>query len=207
MSRDHEVTGEGEGRCAAGSPRENPARIGAEVLFRDHALFVATFLQRLGVRTEEIDDLVQEVFLVAHRKGGYDDTGPAQPRSWLGAIAVLLARSHHRKLGRKRETLQDDALLSATSPERTPHECLETKESLARVQTALDQLDLEHRAAFVLYELEGVPCQAIAASFDVPVGTVYSRLHHARRRFTEVYAAMELDETQVGSPLSTVEGR
>jgi len=58
------------------------------------------------------------------------------------------------------------------------------------VQRALDTLDLEHCAAFVLYEFAGESCEAIAASLSIPVGTVYSRLHHARRRFEQAYAAL-----------------
>jgi RNA polymerase sigma-70 factor (ECF subfamily) len=136
-----------------------------------------------------VDDLVQEVFLVAHRKGGYVP-GAGQPRTWLAAITLHVARSGHRSRSRRHEApdeLDQDALAYAG---RDPSETLEIKKSLARVQQALDTLDLEHRAAFVLYEIEGEPCDTIAASFGVPVGTIYSRLHHARRRFLDAYSAL-----------------
>lgn len=168
-------------------------RIGAEALFRAHATFVAAFLGRLGVPAAEIDDLVQEVFLVVHRKGGYEQ-GPAAPRSWLGAIAVRLARGRHRSAGRKREHGDEPALQAAVSPTATPAEQLEARQALDRVQRALDTLDLEHRAAFVLYEIEGQSCQDIAGSFGVPVGTVYSRLHSARRRFLQAHGAQAPSE-------------
>jgi RNA polymerase sigma-70 factor (ECF subfamily) len=74
------------------------------------------------------------------------------------------------------------------------------RKSVARVQQALDTLDHEHRAAFVLYEIEGETCDAIAISFGVPVGTIYSRLHFARRRFLAAYAALTRDDPTAARP-------
>jgi RNA polymerase sigma-70 factor (ECF subfamily) len=164
-------------------------RIGAEALFRAHAGFVAAFIRRLGIQPGDADDLVQEVFLVAHRKGGYVP-GPGQPRTWLAAIALRVARSAHRARSRQRETLEASALDAIAAPGGDPEAALQVHESLARVQQALDTLDLEHCAAFVLYEIEGEPCEAIAAAFEVPIGTIYSRLHHARRRFVDAYSTL-----------------
>jgi RNA polymerase sigma-70 factor (ECF subfamily) len=73
---------------------------------------------------------------------------------------------------------------------------LETRNALAMVQAALDQLPLELRAAFVLYEIESESCESIAATWQVPVGTVYSRLHNARKRFLQAYAAHAQHETE-----------
>ena len=82
-----------------------------------------------------------------------------------------------------------------------PGEALELRRALERVQRALDTLDIDHRATFVLYELEGQSCEAIAASFGVPIGTVYSRLHHARKRFTGAYAELAGDARLPGARL------
>jgi RNA polymerase sigma-70 factor (ECF subfamily) len=170
--------------------REQAAgRLDAQALFRAHAPFVASFLHRLGIARDDVDDLVQEVFLVAHRKGGYVP-GAAQPRTWLAAIAVRVAHAGRRAHARRREHGDEPALHAASSAD-DPARTLETKRSLERVQRALEGLDLEHRAAFVLYEIEGESCESIAGSFEVPVGTVYSRLHHARRRFVQAYAELD----------------
>jgi RNA polymerase sigma-70 factor (ECF subfamily) len=164
-------------------------RWSAEALFRAHAPFVAAFAARLGALPGEVEDIVQEVFLVAHAKGGYEP-GPALPRSWLAAIALRVTKNHQRSRMRRREDASD-ALDAQACGARSPHESAEVVQSLERVQRALDTLDLEHRATFILFEIEGEPGQAIAASFGVPIGTVYSRLHHARRRFAEAYRATE----------------
>jgi RNA polymerase sigma-70 factor, ECF subfamily len=172
-----------------GSGREQSGgRLDAQALFRAHAPFVASFLHRLGTPRADVDDLVQEVFLVAHRKGGYVP-GPARPRTWLAAIAVRVAHAGHRARARLHEAVDDGALQAAVS-DADPAEAADARRSLVRVQRALETLDLEHRAAFVLYELEGESCESIADSFGVPVGTVYSRLHHARKRFLDAYASL-----------------
>ena len=161
-----------------------PERIGVEALFRAHAVFVAKFLQRLGTPPSELDDLVQEVFMVAHRKGGYV-RGPAQPRSWLGAIALRIAQAGRRS--RLRHEAPNSPAVDDMSVTPAMAENVDTSRAIERVQRALDTLPLEQRAAFVLFEIEGESCESIAAVWEVPVGTVYSRLHVARRSFTRAY--------------------
>ena len=164
--------------------------IEAEALFRAHARFVAGFVTRLGVRGEEVDDVVQEVFLTAHRRGGFEP-GPAKPTTWLAEIAVRVV-STQRRTQRRRKTEQDDrALEAAVSGAGSPHENAEQRQALARVDRALQSIDVDRRAVFVLFEIEGEPCDAIAAGLGVPVGTVHSRLHTARREFAEAHARLE----------------
>ena len=167
-------------------------RMDVEALFRAHAGFVAAFLGRLGVPQADVDDRVQEVFLVAHRKGGYTP-GQGHPRTWLGAIAVRVASTARRSVARRRED-GSDALLARIAPQASPAEVVEQRRALDRVPHALDSLDREHRSVFVLYEIDGQPCEAIAESFGIPVGTVYSRLHNARRRFKQLYAELSPDD-------------
>lgn len=174
----------GEARRAVTYERQS-----AEALFLEHAEFVAQFLHRLGVQSADVDDVVQEVFIVAHRKGGYEP-GPAKPRTWLAAIATRLAAASRRGRARRREDYDEVALDVAQAEGRGPAEAAEIAQSMTRVQQALDTLDPAHRAAFVLYEIEGTPCDEIATALGVPIGTVYSRLHHARSRFAEAHAKL-----------------
>lgn len=159
-------------------------------LFRDHAEFVANFAVRLGVRREEVDDVVQEVFLVAHRRGGFVP-GPARPTTWLAEITLRIVQSGRRKLRRSREDADDDAIAAAQARKgSSPGEQVEASEALQRVQQALDTLDEGKRAVFILFELEGESCESIAAGLGIPVGTVYSRLHKARKQFMEAHARL-----------------
>jgi RNA polymerase sigma-70 factor (ECF subfamily) len=173
-------------------PAESPGAQDVSTLFRAHAGFIASFLRRLGAPAPDVDDLVQEVFLVAHRKGGYQP-GTGQPRTWLAAIALRVASTGRRSRGRRRE----DPLAEVGGSEQAsddPARTLEARRALERVQRALDSLELDQRAAFVLYELEGQSCESIAAAFEVPIGTIYSRLHHARKRFLDAHAQLLREE-------------
>lgn len=168
---------------AATSP---PVHRGAEELFRKHGRFVADFAARLGVRSQEIDDVVQEVFLVAHRRGGYVD-GPATPTSWLAQITLLTVRTRRRTERRRPSSAEAHDMDTIEAHGASPHEAMAAAQAMERVQQALDAIDLDHRAVFILFEIEQESCHAIAASLGVPIGTVYSRLHAARRRFEEAH--------------------
>jgi RNA polymerase sigma-70 factor (ECF subfamily) len=163
--------------------------VSTERLFRDHAAFVARLLYRLGVSADELDDVVQEVFLVVHRNGGYSP-GPAKPTTYLANIAVRAASSHRRK-----RVAQRDRLHSAAPDELaggpSPIELLERDEAARLLQTALDRLDPNLRAALVLVELEGESCTEVARGLGIPVGTVYWRLHRARKAFQTVVQALQ----------------
>lgn len=168
-----------------GTPRE---AIGAADLFRDHAAFVARFLARLGVPRDDVEDLVQEVFLTAHRRGGFVP-GLARPTTWLAEIALRVA-STQRRSRRRKPVHASDGLDHAAARDGDPVERAVAREALARVERALAGMDLDRRAVFVLFEIEGQGCDVIAAGLGIPVGTVYSRLHAARKEFLEVYRSL-----------------
>jgi RNA polymerase sigma-70 factor (ECF subfamily) len=174
-----------------------PAHLGARELFVAHAPFVARFLARLGASRSDLDDLVQEVFLVAHRHGGFTpDRGRAT--TWLAHIAMRVASNARRTRRRRKEWNDDAELTEHASTTADPCQNAEVAESLARVGRALDSLELERRALFILSEVEGESCDAIALGLGIPVGTVYSRLHRARKDFQRAYERVL--ETRQESP-------
>lgn len=158
------------------------AVLGAEALYRAHAPFVAGFLARLGTPRAELADLVQEVFLVAHRRGGFVP-GAAKPTTWLAEIALRVSANARRSRQRGARSDGADALELLEAPGPTPEQRALAAASIARVQACVDTLDDQHREAFLLYEVAGESTADIAATLGVPVGTVHSRLHHARKRF------------------------
>lgn len=159
----------------------------AAALFRAHAAFVARILARSGVAQRDLEDLVQEVFLVAHRRGGFV-VETAKPTTWLARIALGLAANHRRK---NRPV--------PTDPRRADDlrgsESADAGEVRRRVQFALGSMSEGKRLVFMLYELEGVSGDDIAASLQIPVGTVWSRLFSARREFT---SAIESEVSALG---------
>lgn len=159
-------------------------RISAADLYREHAGFTANFIFRLGVAERDVPDLVQEVFLVAHRKGGFRP-GAAKPRTWLCGIAVRLVANHRR---RRRASLDSGAMEQAVS-ETSPESRAAARQALVRVRECLAALDEPLRAVFVMFELEGFKATEIADALDIPEGTVHSRLHRARDLFRSRYEA------------------
>jgi RNA polymerase sigma-70 factor, ECF subfamily len=171
--------GEGGAKTSAEAPRVLHT---AEALFRDHAIPIGRLLRRCGVCQDELDDAVQEVFLVAHKLGGYEP-GAARPFTWLAEIAVRVAFAHRRKRRmRSVEQVHPAAGHRATSY-RTPIHDLEAGELVRLLQSVLTSLTSEKRDVFILCEIDGRSCDSVARDLGVPVGTVYSRLHAARKAF------------------------
>ena len=169
---------------ARGSQQETVS-IDSETLFSRYAQFVASFLYRQGARGADIEDLVQEVFLTAHRKGGYR-AGPASPTTFLAHLALEANLKRRRGESRWQRSQSADASQAIVGGgPSSPSDTFAARESARRLQAALDEMEPGHRAVFILFELEGEPCDSIAAGLGVPIGTVYSRLHAARRAFRE----------------------
>nr|ADT71693.1 RNA polymerase sigma-70 factor [uncultured organism] len=195
-------------RRAAGHGPYEPAFVSQDQaidsgsLFCRHAPFVANFLVRLGVDRSELDDVVQDVFMIAHRRGGYIP-GPARPTTWLASIALRVNANRRRSQRRARVQTDMTPIERAASMSPSPSEAAEVQESLERVQVALDAMDESMRSVFVLFELADEPCEAIAAGLGIPVGTVYSRLHAARKQFAKAHRRL-LARASLSTPPPTV---
>lgn len=175
-------------------PREGRSEaVAVGELYRAHARFVAGLLTKLGARREDVEDVVQEVFLIAHRRGGFVP-GAAKPTTWLGEIAVRVWSNWRRS--QRRKPLEPAGDLASEAGGSDPERAASAQRALSRVQRCLEALDLEHRTVFVLFELEGQSGADIAAALGVPVGTVHRRLHTARKRFRESYGVP--DEVEHG---------
>jgi RNA polymerase sigma-70 factor (ECF subfamily) len=151
-------------------------------LFREYAPAVSKVLRKCGVQDDELDDAVQEVFLVAHRRGGYEP-GAALPFTWLAEIAVRVAFAYRRKRRARAIEHVDPPAIRRAPSYRTPIQDLEAGELVKLFQTTLNSLAPEKRDVFISCEIDGRSCEAVAKDLGIPVGTVYSRLHAARRVF------------------------
>ena len=152
--------------------------LGAAQVYELHADFVWRTLQHLGVRDADLEDLGQEVFVTVHRKLSSFD-GRSKLTTWLFGICLNLVHRHRRRAYFRLERPH------AEPPERvdphTPEEQYAGEEARVRLERLLEKLSPERRATFLLFEVEGVSCEEIAERTAVPVGTVYSRLHLARK--------------------------
>lgn len=164
-------------------------RMSTEQLFRHYAPFVERFLVRLGVNESSIDDVVQEVFLVAHRSGGYMP-GPAKPTTYLATIAVHAASAHRRAQKSRAARCASRDIDELVTPEHDPAQQLEARDSLRQLQSALDRLDDNLRTTLLMADGIGQTCPVIASAMDVPLGTVYWRLDRARKQFRAAWTTV-----------------
>ncbi|HWA74230.1 MAG TPA: RNA polymerase sigma factor [Polyangiaceae bacterium] len=153
-----------------------------EELYDTEFEFVWRTLRRLGVPEADLPDVVQEVFLVVHRRLS-DFEGRSKVTTWLFRIAMGVARDRRRKAHVRRELLDPNVFDSVADPAPDATQELERRDDLALFDSALDGLDLDQRAVFALFELEGMSGQDIATTLQIPLGTVYSRLRLARIAF------------------------
>jgi RNA polymerase sigma-70 factor, ECF subfamily len=175
------------GRAVA--PRER-AYTFAEVYDATFA-FVWRSARRLGTPVLTVDDVVQETFVIVHRRLG-EFEGRSSLRTWLFGILRNVVRAHRRSLLAKNlhaihpESAADLEALRDAAP--GPHEIVAQAEAVRLVDQLLEALDEEKREVFVLAELEQMTAPEIAAALAIPVNTVYSRLRIARHEFAAAAA-------------------
>jgi RNA polymerase sigma-70 factor (ECF subfamily) len=175
-------------------PRE-PAGVGFaarastdfEAIYREHFRFVWRSVRRLGIDPSFVDDVVQETFLVVHRRLS-DFEGRSSTKTWLYGIVRRVIADHRRSLRRK-PAFADSATDVEHATDGTTVGPLASAEQAERVRLLyrlLEQLDEEKREVFILTEFEGMTIVEISEALDVNANTVSSRLRAARQRFEEV---------------------
>lgn len=158
-----------------------PASVAPELtlhsIFQAEHDFVWRSLVHLGIASRDADDVLQEVFLVVHRRlPDYDRSRPL--RAWLWGIARNVAHNHRR--ASRREARRLDEL--GRQPE-VADESLERAPELLAVRRVLLAMEEDFRDVLVLSDVEGLTANEIAAALDLKPNTVYSRLRLARERF------------------------
>lgn len=142
--------------------------------------FVWRVLQTLGVAPPQLEDAVQDVFVVVHRRLA-EWEGRAAITTWLFAIARRVASGYRRRAGRPTEPLAPDALDAQGAGD--PFAELSRVEAARAVTAILASLDEDQRLVFALVELEQIPVPEVARMLDLKLNTAYSRLRLARHAF------------------------
>jgi RNA polymerase sigma-70 factor (ECF subfamily) len=137
------------------------------------------FVARATADAEDVDDLVHSTFLAAAKVASRYDGRPSC-RPWLVGIAVRLLRRRRRAFGTLLAALT--SLRGAKSTTTDPRPALLARNDLER---ALARMSEAKRVALLMAEVEGWSSEEIATALDVPIGTVWSRLHAARRELRE----------------------
>jgi RNA polymerase sigma-70 factor (ECF subfamily) len=150
-------------------------------IYSAHGRFVWLSLQRLGIHPSDLDDIAQDVFMIVHRRL---DTFDRRSRitTWLFGICMRVAANYRRRRRWTREVLSGGAEDDRPANLVAADDILMRREERELAERALGRLDVAKRATFVMFEIESLSCLEIAELMNVPVGTVYSRLHGARRQ-------------------------
>jgi RNA polymerase sigma-70 factor (ECF subfamily) len=155
-------------------------QIGALGLLYDrYSSGVYDFVRRATTDESDVDDIVQATFLSAAKTiASYD--GKQTCHTWLVGIAGRILYRRRRGLSRWARALRE---LSIRDADRysDPHQELSARDEVQRLSSALARLSEPKRVVLLLAEAEEQSCEQIAQALQVPVGTVWTRLYHARR--------------------------
>ncbi|RUL88296.1 sigma-70 family RNA polymerase sigma factor [Tautonia sociabilis] len=199
------MTGTDDDQPLVEAARAGRAEAFGELVKRHQDRLYPTLLRLTG-SAEDAQDLLQESFLRAYKKLGRF-RGGSSFYTWLYRLAVNLALSHRRR--RKGPVRLSELRGEGAAPLEPPADPTRSDPTLpaeqaereAIIQAALDALAPDHRAVVVLKEFDGLRYEEIAATLGVPVGTVRSRLHRARRELRDRLSGI-VDEPAVrqGTP-------
>jgi len=158
-----------------------------DALYDDYADFVWRNVRRLGVAPAALDDAVQDVFVVAHRRMAEVEQ-PESLRAWMFGILVRVVRDYRRTLRRKDPHQRSNG--PAVDPDEiadtragNPQEAAERLDAVRLLHLMLNELDDAKREVFVLAELEEMTEREISEALGENANTVHSRLRAARRGF------------------------
>jgi RNA polymerase sigma-70 factor, ECF subfamily len=149
--------------------------------------FVWRSVLNRGIPPWGVDDVVQEVFIVVHRKlAGFE--GRSSLRTWLAMVVRRVVADHVRKRGNAPagEALDGDSV----SQLQGPAEALEAKAAARILDALLAEMTEPQREVFILHEIEQMTGREIAEITTTNENTVHTRLRAARRIFQEGLARL-----------------
>ena len=164
----------------AASPKIRAAEERFRALVEGESEFVWRSLRRLGVLPSDLDDALQEVFVVAARR--LRDIQGGRERSFLFGISVRVA-STRRRTARRHPEDGEGGLAEKPSDDLDPEQLSELRQARPLLQEILDSMSDDCRAVFILAELEELSTLDIADALRIPHGTASSRLRSARETF------------------------
>ncbi|HVZ85433.1 MAG TPA: sigma-70 family RNA polymerase sigma factor [Polyangia bacterium] len=138
--------------------------------------YLFVLLQRFGARPAEIEDLLQDIFVVLYRHWPrLDTTRPLRP--WLFGVTLRVTRAQRRR--RAREEPRENANPEELAPD--PAVGFEERESMALLRAALDCIPLPRRSVVMMHDMDGLEVADIAGRLAMTKMGVYSRLYKGRR--------------------------
>lgn len=159
-----------------------------EELARENGTSISRLLSYLGVPSRDVEDALQDVFLIAHRRLAempelMGHTG------WLRGVAINVARNRRRTGRRSRVAFVNEP--PDLVDEATPEQAAMNKREAVFLLELLEKLPEEHRTVIVLFEIEGLPMKQIAEIEGIALATAYSHLHKGRAALKQEFERQE----------------
>jgi RNA polymerase sigma-70 factor, ECF subfamily len=160
-----------------------------EQLYAEYVAMVWSGLRRLGVPEASIEDAVQDVFLVVHRRLA-DFEGRSSIKTWLYGIVLRVAKDYRRTLVRQAQKVERLAEILSVSPVSppTPVREAERREANRALHAILAELDEGHREVLVLVEIEDFSVRDAAAMLHLHIRACQRRLRAAHAAFEKSLA-------------------
>jgi RNA polymerase sigma-70 factor (ECF subfamily) len=167
----------------------------AGTLYRTYVRHVARWAGRLGGPSLDVEDIVQEVFTIAHQRLP-TFRGDSSAATWLFGITDRVCR-HRRRRARWRRWLSGSAEESAghlAAPGPDALRLVERHETAHAVYRVLDRLPERDRQALILFELEELSGEEVGQLLGIQPANARLRLHRARARFMRLYENFEREQ-------------
>ncbi len=160
---------------------QNGAPQALDAFYRQHRARVLRWVIRLGGPYLDAEDVTQDIFAMVFRKVHTFKSGGSET-AWLYGVTRRVVANARRRAALRR-FIGLDTLAPIPDPGPDVEEELTVLWRRRQVQLALEQLDQSKREVLVLMDLEEHTASETSRMLGIPVGTVYSRLHHARKAF------------------------
>jgi RNA polymerase sigma-70 factor (ECF subfamily) len=166
-----------------------------EALLRVYTRKIYNFCYRFTGRSDEAEDVAQEVFIKVFQTLRSYDAAQGSFSTWLHRVARNHLVDHYRRTKKDRVTssIDEDATLLEDTPshEIGPTGHVEARERKELLQRGLDQLSPDLREAVVLRDLHDLDYMEVAQVLGVPEGTVKSRINRGRLELGRILKRME----------------
>jgi RNA polymerase sigma-70 factor (ECF subfamily) len=168
---------------------EQAGQLDANQIYRRYCAFIWRNLRRLGIPENMVEDVLQDVFMVVHRRLPEFESRSSL-KTWLFGIVLRVAKTHRRSQQRRRlllDGLAKAAEVESDTPdtEDDPAEIVARRQASRLLHRLLDQLDDDKRALLVSVDLEEMTIAEAAEAMNINANTAYSRLKIAREKFQE----------------------
>ena len=162
--------------------------------YATHAAFVCRNLHRLGVPEARLEDAMQEVFLVLHRRASRFDSARSSDKTWIFGVVLHVAANERRAARRQRARISNvsepEFWEQLPSLAAGPVELLAQREHGRKLQLAFETLTERGRTIVQLVDVEAMSVPEAAQLLGVNLNTAYGRLREARAQLKRVLARM-----------------